>query len=104
MCMLKRYLLALVFLVPLQVAAQLPDFTDLVEKEGAAVVNISTTQTARNPVAGRGAIPNLPDDDPFYDFFRRFMPNPQQGPQGQTPREFQSQALGSGLSISADRH
>ena len=100
--MFRQFALALFFLVPLQVAAQLPDFTDLVEKEGAAVVNISTTQTARNPVAGRGAIPNLPEDDPFYDFFRRFMPNPQQGPQGQTPREFQSQSLGSGFILSAD--
>ena len=46
--MLKRYLLALILLVPLQVAAQLPDFTDLVEKHGHAVVNISTTQTSRS--------------------------------------------------------
>ena len=45
MFMLKQYVLALVLLVPLQLAAQLPDFTDLVEKHGAAVVNISTTQT-----------------------------------------------------------
>ncbi|MGZ8212846.1 MAG: DegQ family serine endoprotease [Burkholderiales bacterium] len=95
--MLKRFAVALFFLVPLQLAAQLPDFTDLIEKHGAAVVNISTTQTARSPAAGgRGAIPNLPEDDPFYEFFRRFMPNPQ------TPREFQSQSLGSGFIISAD--
>jgi serine protease Do len=95
--MFKRYALALLFLIPLQVAAQLPDFTDLVEKQGAAVVNISTTQTARTAGGpGRGAIPNLPEDDPFYEFFRRFMPNPQ------TPREFQSQSLGSGFIISAD--
>jgi serine protease Do len=97
--MFRRYVIALLLLIPLQVAAQLPDFTDLVEKQGAAVVNISTTQTARGPAAGRGAIPNLPEDDPFYEFFRRFMPNPQ-GPQ--TPREFQSQSLGSGFIISAD--
>jgi serine protease Do len=94
--MFKRYALALLLLIPLQVAAQLPDFTDLVDKQGAAVVNISTTQTARAPGAGRGPIPNLPEDDPFYEFFRRFMPNPQ------TPREFQSQSLGSGFIISAD--
>jgi serine protease Do len=106
--MLKRYLLALVFLVPLQVAAQLPDFTDLVEKQGAAVVNISTTQNSRNnPAAGR--LPNIPEDDPLYDFFRRFMPNPGGpggggggGGGGSAPREFQSQSLGSGFVISAD--
>jgi serine protease Do len=99
--MFKRYALAFLLLIPLQVAAQLPDFTDLVEKQGAAVVNISTTQTARTPAGGpgRGAIPNLPEDDPFYEFFRRFMPNPQSP---QTPREFQSQSLGSGFIISAD--
>ncbi|MEA3155850.1 MAG: serine protease Do [Betaproteobacteria bacterium] len=95
--MLKRYVLALLLLVPLQVFAQLPDFTDLVEKYGSAVVNISTTQNARNPLAGR-APPNIPEDDPFYEFFRRFMPNP--GPNA--PREFQSQSLGSGFIITAD--
>ena len=95
--MLKRYVLALLLLVPLQVFAQLPDFTDLVEKYGAAVVNISTTQTNKNPLAGRGG-PNIPEDDPFYEFFRRFMPNPGPG----APREFQSQSLGSGFIITAD--
>jgi serine protease Do len=101
--MLKRYILAFFLLVPLQLAAQLPDFTDLVEKYGAAVVNISTTQTTRaNPLAGRGG-PNIPEDDPFYEFFRRFMPNPGPGgPGGGAPREFQSQSLGSGFIISAD--
>ena len=109
--MLKRYLLALIFLVPLQVAAQLPDFTDLVEKHGHAVVNISTTQTSRSPVAGR--LPNIPEDDPLYEFFRRFMPGPgTPGTPGTpgipgtpgpgTPREFQSQSLGSGFIISND--
>src|SRR5918912_336268 len=94
--MLKRYVLALFLLVPLQLAAQLPDFTDLVEKHGGAVVNISTTQTSRNPLAGR--LPSVPEDDPLYEFFRRFMPNPGPG----SPREFQSQSLGSGFIISAD--
>lgn len=74
----------------------LPDFTQLVEKEGPAVVNISTTQTIR----GRGAFPPFPGmdpDDPFYDFFRRFMP-----PQPNGPREFQTHSLGSGFIISSD--
>ena len=78
------------------VAAQLPDFTDLVEKQGPAVVNISTTQSAaRSPLAQQ--FPNVPEDDPFFEFFRRFMPN---NPGG--PREFQSQSLGSGFVISGD--
>jgi serine protease Do len=80
----------------------LPDFTTLVEKEGAAVVNISTTQTLR----GRGALPPFPGmdpDDPFYDFFRRFMPpQPPGHPNGPRDREYQTHSLGSGFIISAD--
>jgi serine protease Do len=68
----------------------LPDFTDLVEKQGAAVVNISTTQIIQN-VQG---LPNIPEDDPFYEFFRRFAPP--------IPREQESQSLGSGFIISPD--
>jgi len=72
--------------------ANLPDFTELAEKQSGAVVNISTTQTVR----GQGQLPNLPEDDPFYEFFRRFMPP--QGPQ----QEYQTQSLGSGFIITAD--
>jgi serine protease Do len=75
-------------------ALHLPDFTALVEKEGPAVVNISTTQTVRG--GGHLQIPGLSEDDPFYEFFRRFMP-PEQG-----PREHQEQSLGSGFIISDD--
>ncbi|HXF66027.1 MAG TPA: DegQ family serine endoprotease [Burkholderiales bacterium] len=91
--MLKRLAFALFLLPPLAAPAQLPDFTELVEKQGPAVVNISTTQSVRNPLFPQ--IPNLQEDDPFYEFFRRFMPNP-------GPREFQSHSLGSGFIISAD--
>ena len=91
--MFRYIVLALCLLMPLQAAAQLPDFTELVEKHGAAVVNISTTQTTRN--AASQQLPQLDENDPFYEFFRRFIPNP-------GPREFQSQSLGSGFIISAD--
>lgn len=64
----------------------LPDFTGLVEKQGPAVVNISTTQ--------RIAQPNFPEGDPFFEFFRRFAP--------QMPREQESQSLGSGFIVSSD--
>jgi serine protease Do len=97
--MFRYFALVLCLLVPVQAAAQLPDFTELVEKQGAAVVNISTTQTAsRNPLARQ--LPQLDENDPFYEFFRRFMPN-NPNP-GQGPREFQAQSLGSGFIISAD--
>ena len=92
--MLKKFMLFAIMLLPLSVAAQLPDFTELVEKQGPTVVNISTTQTVRNPL-GVPQIPQLQEDDPFYEFFRRFIPNP-------GPREFQNNSLGSGFIISAD--
>jgi serine protease Do len=45
-------------------------------------------------------MPNLEEDDPFYEFFRRFAPpNPGQGP---NPHGFSSRSLGSGFIISAD--
>ncbi len=71
-------------------AKNLPDFTELVEKQGAAVVNISTTQKVASPQG----LPNLPDNDPFNEFFRRFSP-----PNSQ---DRESQSLGSGFIISAD--
>jgi serine protease Do len=89
----KAILSICVFLfVPLTGIAQvqgLPDFTDLVEKQGPAVVNVSTTSAARN-----GPQSPVPEDDPFYDFFRRFGP-----PQ---PRDYEARSLGSGFIISAD--
>jgi|ERR1039458_1532894 serine protease Do len=93
--MLRKFasLLVLLFGVICSTSAQskeLPDFTDLVEKQGAAVVNISTTQIIQN-IQG---LPNIPEDDPFYEFFRRFAP--------QMPREQESQSLGSGFIINAD--
>ena len=76
-------------------ARELPDFTELVEKQGVAVVNISTTQTVRNENVFP-QMPELSEDDPMYDFFRRFMP-PRKG-----QREYQSRSLGSGFILSAD--
>ncbi len=77
-------------------AAQLPDFTTLVEREGPAVVNISTTQTVHNhPVMPQ--VPGLSPNDPLYDFFKRFMPPQQSG-----PSEFHTQSLGSGFIVSPD--
>ena len=79
------------FIAPVS-AKDLPDFTDLAERQGPAVVNVSTTQT----VQSQQGTPQLPfsEDDPFYDFFRRFAPP--------VPREFESRSLGSGFIISSD--
>ena len=98
--MRKTLLLWLALLLPLSAYAQardLPDFTELVEKQGPAVVNISTAQTARaHPQLPQ--MPNLDEDDPFFEFFRRFMPPNQ----GESPHEFSTRSLGSGFIISAD--
>jgi serine protease Do len=82
----------------------LPDFTRLVEEQGNAVVNISTTQAARRPPPG--AAPQVPpgiEDEEMLEFFRRFIPRqpgPGQGPgPGARP---ESRSLGSGFIISAD--
>jgi serine protease Do len=91
--MWKHLLAALALLTPLDLLAQvrdLPDFADLAEKQGPAVVNISTTSTARGPQV----LPPGAEDDPFFDFFRRFGP-----PQ---PREYEARSLGSGFIISQD--
>jgi len=87
-----------------QVRAQgLPDFTELVEKVGPAVVNIRTTERAR---AGRsGASPEIDED--MLEFFRRFgipIPNrPSPNPRGQQPdTEPQTRGVGSGFILSAD--
>ncbi|CAH1079419.1 putative periplasmic serine endoprotease DegP-like [Candidatus Nitrotoga sp. 1052] len=74
----------------------LPNFTALVKKEGPAVVNISTTQTIRREHIPFPAFPGTKQDDPFYEFFRRFAPGEM------LPHEFRSQSLGSGFIISQD--
>ncbi|HET7198465.1 MAG TPA: DegQ family serine endoprotease [Burkholderiales bacterium] len=79
----------------------LPDFTRLVEEQGAAVVNISTTQAIRRTQA----LPQVPglEDDEIQEFFRRFVPRPGPGqaPEAPAPRS-ESRSLGSGFIISPD--
>jgi serine protease Do len=75
----------------------LPDFTELAEKQGPAVVNISTTQSARG---GNQAAPfPFDENDPAFEFFKRFIPRQ---PGGGSPREFENKSLGSGFIISND--
>lgn len=84
----------------------LPDFTDLVEKAGPAVINIRTLSRAPR---GAASGPQLDENDPFFEFFRRFMPPGHPGfpqPPGadsskedNTPRP---RGVGSGFIISAD--
>ena len=66
----------------------LPDFTQLVERQGPAVVNISASKAAPRI----GAVPQF-SEDPMLDFFRQFFP-PDEIPQ--------LQSLGSGFVIRTD--
>jgi serine protease Do len=99
--MLKKlsYGTALFLLMLNSAFAQLPDFTELVKNNGAAVVNISTTQKAPEQSASNDQ--QLPPDLPpeMEELFKHF-----QGPGGrggqQAPREASS--LGSGFIISKD--
>ena len=82
-------------------AADLPDFTDLVEKQGATVVNISTTQVIKGR---RGGHPSpLDGDEAMQDLLRRFFPGQIPNIPG-APHEFKSRSLGSGFIVSADGH
>ena len=88
-------------------AQALPDFTELVEKVGPAVVNIRTTE--RTKVGARsGGGPELDED--MLEFFRRFglpVPNQPNQPNPRSPRqapdgEPQQRGIGSGFILSAD--
>jgi serine protease Do len=94
---LTAALLAFAGAVPAQVR-ELPDFTLIVEQQGGAVVNISTTQQRQR--RAQPQVPQIDEDDPMYEFFRRFIPRGPQGPQ--TPREPESSSLGSGFVVSQD--
>ena len=97
---MKRFLALLSFLfISTGAFAQmrgLPDFTELAERQGPAVVNISTTQVTRSSQA----MPfPFDENDPAFEFFKRFIPR---HPGGSTPREFENKSLGSGFIISGD--
>ncbi|WP_077002577.1 DegQ family serine endoprotease [Variovorax sp. KK3] len=81
----------------------LPDFTDLVDQVGPAVVNIRTVEK----VTQRGGTPEM--DEEMQEFLRRFfgqqMPNiPRQGPRNrqQPQEEERPRGVGSGFILTAD--
>ena len=75
----------------------LPDFSELAEKQGPAVVNISTTHVVR----GQSQTMPFPldENDPAFEFFKHFIPR---NPGGAVPRDFENKSLGSGFIISGD--
>ncbi len=92
-------------IVPNAAAAQgLPDFTELVEKVGPAVVNVRTTERARTArVPGGGPI-----DEDMLEFFRRFgiplpnRPTPRGAPQQPGEGDPVQRGVASGFILNAD--
>ena len=105
--MLKNWISKLAIVIFLGVsqisfAGNLPDFTELAEKQGQTVVNVSITQT----VHGGNAIafPGMDDED-IPEFFKRFgIPGLPGGPgaPGQGGQDYKTQSLGSGFIIGSD--
>ena len=101
---------SIVFTAPAAMAAPvatpvvtgLPDFTDLIDKVGPAVVNIRTTEKIR--------MRNAPNDEELQEFFRRFFggPVPRNSnpmPRGRSAPQAEEQiqrGVGSGFITSAD--
>jgi len=82
----------------------LPDFTDLVDQVGPAVVNIRTLEKAK-PASSNSSSGN---DEQMLEFFRRFgipvppnLPRSPRPDRGQ-PEESQPRGVGSGFILSAD--
>jgi serine protease Do len=93
-------LYALLAWSPISFARSLPEFADLVKSYGPAVVNISSQQSRGGTPDFHGfSIPDLPEDSPLYEFFRRFLGDELQIPHDD---EDQPQSLGSGFFISSD--
>ena len=96
-----------VFAPEVAAAQALPDFTELVEKVGPAVVNVRTTERGRaNRMPGGGEI-----NEDMLEFFRRFgipVPTPRgnprtpQQPQQPDAEESVPRGVGSGFILSAD--
>ena len=94
--------LGLLFTLPIQNsgALELPDFRAIVKSNSNAVVNINTTQsskTAEGKPDPRDFMPDLPEDSPFYEWFRKFFEN-----QPDLPESHEMASLGSGFIISPD--
>ncbi len=90
--------------MPLTASAQLPDFTELAEKNAPSVVNISTKKSSKPGkqfhTPERNKIPEIPQDSPLNELFEHFFGIPNL--EGMPDKFFNNEALGSGFIISAD--
>ncbi len=87
-----------------------PDFSQLAEQYGPAVVNISVTHDAK-PSAARGSAssqmqmpPGMDQNDPLFQFFRHFYgaPGNDGGDGGDDSASAMTRSLGSGFIVSPD--
>src|SRR5579862_6001109 len=75
----------------------LPDFSQLVDRYGPAVVNVEVVE---KPQTRGGGLDGISPNDPFYDFFHRFgVPAPDQQPRANQPPV---RGAGSGFIINSD--
>ena len=92
------------------VPVALPDFSQITERYGPAVVNISVTGTTKvrndSPMAQGDDDDNddTPSGDPFFEFFKRFQQGQGQGRQGGrgNAQEMPTRGQGSGFIVSPD--
>ncbi|MBC7786062.1 MAG: DegQ family serine endoprotease [Methylophilaceae bacterium] len=105
---IRKYIVVLsvcffhIFINQIAFAKDLPDFTELYEKQSPAVVNISITQVMHANTAG---MPSMLDDDGMQDLFKHFgipMPSFPNGQGGAPQQDYKTQSLGSGFIISND--
>jgi serine protease Do len=92
---------------PIEASTSAFDFSQITERYGAAVVNISVSgvKQASNdadeaPAIQRRGVPGLDPNDPFFEFFRRF-----QGPNGSAPDQqgdMPVRGQGSGFIVGSD--
>lgn len=104
---MRNALAAMALLVSLAApvaAKEVVDVADLVERQGPAVVNISTTKLVKRGAEGF-PFP-IPEDEAMQDFFRRFFPGAPGvpgGPGGAGPmQEIPTRGAGSGFIVSSD--
>lgn len=83
---------------PLAAGVVLPDFTQIAARMGPAVVNIQVTGSTKTSAGPNARLPRGLENDPFFEFFRRFQdPRAQRG-----QRDVPVFGAGSGFIISPD--
>jgi len=81
--------------IPVKKYSSLPEFAEIADQQGPAVVNISVAGTSKAAYSAAPGFPQLDPRDPFADLFRRFqLPMPRGG--------IPTQGQGSGFIVSPD--